>query len=178
MSTAYDFDGRTSTDTPRARPGRTITMPLSQMPRTGVELYIEQLSAAVAAGQDDEVAVKVIEWMADRAITPSADWSAYLRSLEGTRFPVGQVAHVRKVISALAASAGGRLPPPQAGPGDEGALMLVWDAAGSHLEIEVFVDGRWEWFHSTSGAFEGNDVPTGAAVPAELAAVLPRFLAR
>lgn len=55
--------------------------------------------------------------------------------------------------------------------------MLVWDVAGSHLELEVFADGRWEWFHSQDGAFQGDD-GMGVVVPAQLSGVLARSVAR
>ena len=183
MSTAYDFDTPTPTTSSRPTGGQKVTMQLSRMPRTGPELFIERLSMALGVGQDDKVAAKVFALMSDRvgegAITPAAEWNAYLASLVGTRFPIGQIVHVRERLAALAGSAGGSFPPPQAGPGDDDSLMLVWNTADDHLEIEVFSDGRWEWFHSADGVFHGNDqLDAEAPVPDALARVLPRFIAR
>ena len=181
MSTAYDINEINTTTSSRLQ-GETFTVKVSAMRETGIENFIERLSGSLGPGSNEQLASKIIQFMSGGtsgdAIAPAGDWNIYLRSLEDTRFPVQQVAHVRTVLSALAASAGGPLRPPQAGPGDDGALMMVWDVAGSHLEIEILADGRWEWFHSKGGAFDGGDVGAVATVPEPLRGLLVRFVAR
>lgn len=114
MSTAYDVETPGPTTSPQPRVGRKFTMSMSDMPRTGPELYLEQLSVAVGAGQDEEVTEQVIAWLSDAvgkdAIQPAAEWNGYLLSLVGTRFPHTQIVHVRRRMAATAAAAGGPLP--------------------------------------------------------------------
>lgn len=50
------------------------------------------------------------------------------------------------------------LPMPNAGVGPDGELLYTWDKGAHHYEIEVFPDGRKEYFYmhrQTGGTHEG-----------------------
>ncbi len=71
-------------------------------------------------------------------------WETYLRGLNS----ILQGGHARAVKRLWAdLSRDTDRPVPQAGPGDEGLFTMSWDDGRRYCEIEVYEDGRYEWFY-------------------------------
>lgn len=78
----------------------------------------------------------------------------------------------------LNSKTGGCLPVPDAAPGPNGELLLVWDRGELHLELEIMPDGSPEFFsrNRTTGTLWGEDYRPDAPLSAGAREHLRMFL--
>ena len=115
---------------------------------------IERLIACVHAPQDT-----------------AARWTSYLASLPARGLATAEVSsstiQLWESLVDIASVA-----PPDASPTADGGLLMSWDRADHHLEIEVLNDASYEWFYRNRrlGKTASGVGATGDDIPEELVA--------
>ena len=68
----------------------------------------------------------------------------------------------------------GRIPVPRAGPGEDGALQMVWEDDKHHVSFDVLPNGKVEWFRSNkeTGDFCGEEDLDFQDIPANVVKLL------
>ena len=99
-----------------------------------------------------------------------AAWDQYLRRLAKPSGPlsVGNVQEIERLWDCLRRQVPDRLGFPHATATESGDLVMAWDRGSHHFEIEVFHDGRYDWFYldRSSGERVGEeDHPLGTCSP-------------
>lgn len=75
-------------------------------------------------------------------------WARYLTDLERQgKLPPAQAGKVLQLWLRLVQVVGAGLPPPQAGPKDDGGFLMAWSLGNHYFEIELLEDGSHEWFY-------------------------------
>ena len=78
-------------------------------------------------------------------------WSAYRRDLNKV-LPGPHAREVKRFWADLAREK--NVPVPQAGPTEERGFSMSWDDGNRHCEVEIYRDGRYEWFYCDRGRDE------------------------
>lgn len=97
-----------------------------------------------------------------------ASWDAYLDSLETTgEIDPGLILSTKKLWELLRTLTGKLLHTPAAGPTDEGTMVLAWDNNEHHVDVDVGLDGCYEWFYSNrlTGSYDGDEAIQVDVVP-------------
>jgi hypothetical protein len=121
---------------------------------------LQELSQLLERAHEDSVRCrKYLEAKRDEGLARyESVWQGFLESLDARVGP-GLAKDVRVVWGSL----GSFLWPPDAAPTEDGVL-LVWDRGRHHLQVEVFKNGLFDWFHRDrdAGDTEGDEnVPVG-----------------
>ena len=75
-------------------------------------------------------------------------WNVYLLNLSRqTGLPAMFEENAQSLWADLAEAASFLVPIPQAGPTAQDSFILSWNRSQWHFEIEIFADGRFEWFY-------------------------------
>lgn len=75
-------------------------------------------------------------------------WVEYIRGLESTGALSGSQAGTCVFLWWEAQTAlGSELPFPHTGPSPSGSIIMAWDSTRHHVDIEVLLDGTFEWFY-------------------------------
>ncbi len=127
--------------------------------RVGVAIGTEHV-AIETAGLPEEVIL-------------AASWANYRKKLNGV-IPGPFAGRVRKLWSDLERETS--CPIPHAGPTPQGSFIMSWDRDRHHLEVELFAEGRHEWFYCDrkTDFHEGSEGNRRQAVAA-VASYLERF---
>ncbi len=106
---------------------------------------------------------------------PERDWRRYLEHLTSIGLATSHTEHVRCYWARLRHV----LPTvriPAAGPTADGALQLAWDRGRHHVDLDIYADGRVDWFYldRNTGETAGGE-GTSSRVPDELHRYLQAF---
>ena len=84
-----------------------------------------------------------------------------------------------RIWETLSAATHNALLVPDAAPGPDGQLLYAWDDREHHLELELFPDGRAEFFcrNRETGSLWGADFHAGDALPVDALKHLERYYA-
>lgn len=108
------------------------------------------------------------------------EWERYLRDLAEPMGPLpGQrVRQIEVLWEGLRRQVEQNLPVPHAMASEAGEFVMTWDHGPHHFEIEVFPDGRYDWFYldRTSGERLGQDEHPLGTFSAEMVSRLRRTI--
>jgi hypothetical protein len=98
-------------------------------------------------------------------------WQAYVDSLPARNLASSDVAGACDQLWINLYELVADIVPPDAGPTNDGGLLMSWDQKGRHLEIEVYPDTSYEWFfrERTANVTESGTARTVDTISDELA---------